>query len=312
MPVTVTRRTAHPGNVFMTFAWYAPAQPRRDRRGGSRRWPAGASRCSVPAAGADQPTASAGHFSRSGNSRSSEEVITLVVFVPFAVLYTRVAEARLSLGGTLYAGRRWPGVYFRSPAGTGLMVGLTRRPAGAATVPSGRPPTWRRRRRPRSTGWSTPPRRRSGGDRAPALGLGDVRAPAVPARLCAAAAGSGGAAPERDAGRASRRLPRRHGATRRRAAGGHRRAADQLRDVRQPRAGAARAPGARYADEPAVLRHAHPWAYDWAAAPALDAAAMRPLAALVRGSSRCTAGVRALSGRATSGRAMKEDWAWTN
>ncbi len=38
----------------------------------------------------------------------------------------------------------------------------------------------------------------------------------------------------------------------------------------------------RYADEPAALRSAHPWAYDWAAAPQLDAAAMRPLAALVR------------------------------
>ena len=38
----------------------------------------------------------------------------------------------------------------------------------------------------------------------------------------------------------------------------------------------------RHADEPAGLRSAHPWAYDWAAAPPLDAAAMRPLAALVR------------------------------
>jgi diadenosine tetraphosphate (Ap4A) HIT family hydrolase len=35
----------------------------------------------------------------------------------------------------------------------------------------------------------------------------------------------------------------------------------------------------RYADEPPALRTAHPWAYDWAAAPAFDAARMAPLAA---------------------------------
>lgn len=51
----------------------------------------------------------------------------------------------------------------------------------------------------------------------------------------------------------------------------------------------------RYADEPAALRHAHPWAYDWAAAPALDAAAMRPLAALVR--ARLGVGAPPASGR---------------
>ena len=38
----------------------------------------------------------------------------------------------------------------------------------------------------------------------------------------------------------------------------------------------------RYADEPPQWRTAHPWAYDWAAAPPLDPAAMRPLASLLR------------------------------
>jgi diadenosine tetraphosphate (Ap4A) HIT family hydrolase len=33
----------------------------------------------------------------------------------------------------------------------------------------------------------------------------------------------------------------------------------------------------RYADEAAALRTAHPWAYDWAAAPRFDAAALAPL-----------------------------------
>jgi diadenosine tetraphosphate (Ap4A) HIT family hydrolase len=37
----------------------------------------------------------------------------------------------------------------------------------------------------------------------------------------------------------------------------------------------------RYADEPPALRTAHPWAYDWAAAPAFDAAQMAPLAAVL-------------------------------
>jgi diadenosine tetraphosphate (Ap4A) HIT family hydrolase len=38
----------------------------------------------------------------------------------------------------------------------------------------------------------------------------------------------------------------------------------------------------RYADEVPALRTAHPWAYDWAAAPAFDAAALAPLAQAVR------------------------------
>ncbi|MCP5360541.1 MAG: hypothetical protein H7A18_12585 [Sinobacteraceae bacterium] len=38
----------------------------------------------------------------------------------------------------------------------------------------------------------------------------------------------------------------------------------------------------RYADEPEALRGAHPWAYDWGAAPAFDAAALAPLAAQLR------------------------------
>jgi diadenosine tetraphosphate (Ap4A) HIT family hydrolase len=33
----------------------------------------------------------------------------------------------------------------------------------------------------------------------------------------------------------------------------------------------------RYTDEPEALRTAHPWAYDWAAAPRFDAAALAPL-----------------------------------
>lgn len=33
----------------------------------------------------------------------------------------------------------------------------------------------------------------------------------------------------------------------------------------------------RYADETAALRTAHPWAYDWTAAPPFDAAALAPL-----------------------------------
>lgn len=38
----------------------------------------------------------------------------------------------------------------------------------------------------------------------------------------------------------------------------------------------------RYADEPAALRSAHPWAYDWNAAAAFDADALAPLAAAIR------------------------------
>ena len=38
---------------------------------------------------------------------------------------------------------------------------------------------------------------------------------------------------------------------------------------------------ARYADEPAGLRTAHPWAYDWAASPAFDADAHEALRARI-------------------------------
>lgn len=38
----------------------------------------------------------------------------------------------------------------------------------------------------------------------------------------------------------------------------------------------------RYADEPGSLRTAHPWAYDWTAAPRFDAAALAPLRARLR------------------------------
>jgi diadenosine tetraphosphate (Ap4A) HIT family hydrolase len=38
----------------------------------------------------------------------------------------------------------------------------------------------------------------------------------------------------------------------------------------------------RYADEPAALRTAHPWAYDWAAAPAFDPAALDDLKAALQ------------------------------
>jgi diadenosine tetraphosphate (Ap4A) HIT family hydrolase len=38
----------------------------------------------------------------------------------------------------------------------------------------------------------------------------------------------------------------------------------------------------RYVDEPEALRTAHPWAYDWNAAPGFDAAALAPLRARLR------------------------------
>ena len=38
----------------------------------------------------------------------------------------------------------------------------------------------------------------------------------------------------------------------------------------------------RYADEPEALRTAHPWAYDWAAAPRFDAAAHGALVEAIR------------------------------
>ena len=38
----------------------------------------------------------------------------------------------------------------------------------------------------------------------------------------------------------------------------------------------------RYADEPPALRTAHPWAYDWQAAPAFDARACQDLAVALR------------------------------
>ena len=38
----------------------------------------------------------------------------------------------------------------------------------------------------------------------------------------------------------------------------------------------------RYADEAPALRTAHPWAYDWSAAPAFDASALAPLGEAVR------------------------------
>jgi diadenosine tetraphosphate (Ap4A) HIT family hydrolase len=38
----------------------------------------------------------------------------------------------------------------------------------------------------------------------------------------------------------------------------------------------------RHADEPAALRTAHPWAYDWAAAPAFDAAGLAGLKGAVQ------------------------------
>jgi diadenosine tetraphosphate (Ap4A) HIT family hydrolase len=38
----------------------------------------------------------------------------------------------------------------------------------------------------------------------------------------------------------------------------------------------------RYADEPAELRTAHPWAHDWGAAPAFDPQECAPLAVLLR------------------------------
>ena len=38
----------------------------------------------------------------------------------------------------------------------------------------------------------------------------------------------------------------------------------------------------RYVDEPEAMRAAHPWAYDWQAAPAFDRAAARELAEALR------------------------------
>jgi diadenosine tetraphosphate (Ap4A) HIT family hydrolase len=44
----------------------------------------------------------------------------------------------------------------------------------------------------------------------------------------------------------------------------------------------------RYADEPAALRTAHPWAYDWSAAPRFDAVALGPLRERLRALLACT------------------------
>jgi hypothetical protein len=38
----------------------------------------------------------------------------------------------------------------------------------------------------------------------------------------------------------------------------------------------------RYSDEPAAMRAAHPWAYDWSAAPAYDRETCRELAEALR------------------------------
>ena len=48
----------------------------------------------------------------------------------------------------------------------------------------------------------------------------------------------------------------------------------------------------RYADEAASLRNAHPWAYDWAAAPAFDAAGLAGLKAALRAKLGAARGVR--------------------
>ncbi len=45
----------------------------------------------------------------------------------------------------------------------------------------------------------------------------------------------------------------------------------------------------RYAAEQAALRTAHPWAYDWTAAPAFDAGSMAPLAESLRARLAATA-----------------------
>jgi diadenosine tetraphosphate (Ap4A) HIT family hydrolase len=44
----------------------------------------------------------------------------------------------------------------------------------------------------------------------------------------------------------------------------------------------------RYADEPETLRTAHPWAYDWSAAPRFDAATLVPLREHLRTLLACT------------------------
>ena len=76
-------------NVFMTFAWYAhlknlseqPVVRRRARRAGGSRCSSTCCRC--------RPTASATRSSTSAQLKILQEVITLGVFVPFAVFYMR-------------------------------------------------------------------------------------------------------------------------------------------------------------------------------------------------------------------------------
>ena len=92
-------------NVFMTFAWYAPPEApaarslvdRRVRRAGASRSSSTCCRC--------RRTASATRCCSLAQLKILQEVITLSVFVPFAVLlHGAAAEARLPLGRAVPAG----------------------------------------------------------------------------------------------------------------------------------------------------------------------------------------------------------------
>ena len=74
-------------NVFMTFAWYGHLKNLADKPwycGRARS--AGASRCSSTCCRC-RPTASATPAASAGQLKITQEVITLAVFVPFAMLY---------------------------------------------------------------------------------------------------------------------------------------------------------------------------------------------------------------------------------
>ena len=75
-------------NVFMTFAWYAHLKYQRSAPGSSPRWRAGASPCSSTCC-RSRPTASATPAMSLAQLKIMQEVITLSVFVPFAVFFMK-------------------------------------------------------------------------------------------------------------------------------------------------------------------------------------------------------------------------------
>ncbi len=73
-------------NLFMTFAWYGHLKHLRQRRGGSPHWCHGASHCSSTCCRCRR-TGSAITALSLAQLKIMQEVITLTVFVPFAVMY---------------------------------------------------------------------------------------------------------------------------------------------------------------------------------------------------------------------------------